>query len=61
MKITCDCGNKSEFVENNDEELFDEEWGIYVDVEGRKFSFGEEHDRVGIKCNGCGKEIWMFP
>jgi hypothetical protein len=61
MKIICDCGNECEFNEyETDGEINDytEDEGRYVTVKG--FTFWQMHDVVGIKCNKCDKDIWLF-
>ena len=64
MKIICDCGNESEFNTIDEEtgeeqEIFDEDEGQYATVEG-DFTFWKTYYTVGIKCDKCGKTIWIF-
>lgn len=58
MKLICDCGAVTEFVQNEDS-TYTEGEGWYVRTEGDVELYGE-HDQVFMKCNSCGKEIWMF-
>jgi len=62
MKISCDCGNDGLFnpIDERTGEKHDytEGEGQYVTIKG--FSFWESHDVVGIKCDSCGKDVWLF-
>lgn len=62
MKIICDCGNEAEFntidAETGEQTSRVEDEGQYATIEG--FRFWEMHDVVGIVCEKCGKDIWLF-
>ena len=62
MKLICDCGNEDIFntidEETGEETIITESEGQYTTIE--KFDFWQMHDMVGIICNKCGKEIWLF-
>jgi len=61
MKLVCDCGNIHEFNEkdeNGEQNTYSEDEGTYTTING--FDFWEQHDVVGIVCNKCGKDIWLF-
>lgn len=64
MKIVCDCGNEAEFNtidEDTGEETERTECeGQYATIEISKFRFWESHDVVGIVCEKCEKDIWLF-
>ena len=57
MKIVCDCGNETEFVES---ECTTENEGIYVVLDRSKFAYWGEHYQAGFVCAKCGKAIWWF-
>ena len=61
MKLICDCGNETVFNE------YDEKGSLndYTEDEGRyttqhAFRLWQMHDVVGIVCEKCDKDIWMF-
>jgi hypothetical protein len=61
MKIVCDCGNEQEFKEydeNGVKNSYTEDEGLYVTI--NKFTFWQTHDVVGIVCDNCRKDIWLF-
>jgi hypothetical protein len=62
VKIVCDCGNEAIFntidEETGEERKSIEDEGQYVTIEG--FRFWQTQDVVGIVCEKCGKDIWLF-
>ena len=62
MKLVCDCGNEESFCEINkdtgDKNDYTEDEGLYTTI--RTFRMWEMHDVVGVVCEKCGKDIWMF-
>jgi hypothetical protein len=58
MKIVCNCGNEMEFVPYEDSE--EDERGVLVKKDIKKFDFWAEHDEAGITCEKCNKSIWYF-
>lgn len=58
MKLVCDCGNEMEFVPYEDSE--EDERGLLVKKDVKKFEFWAEHDETGITCEKCKKSIWYF-
>lgn len=64
MKIVCDCGNEEVFCETRKEgfeyinNYYTSGQGLYTTIE--TFRMWETHDIVGIVCEKCGKDIWMF-
>lgn len=62
MKIICDCGNETIFNEINEDtgekNNYTEGEGLYVTIDG--FRFWEQHDVVGIVCEKCDKDVWLF-
>jgi len=63
MKLTCDCGNEIIFNESDKEtgekNDYTEDEGRYGTTEG-DFRFWQMHDVVGIVCEKCDKDIWLF-
>ena len=64
MKIVCDCGNEAEFntvnKDTGEQNSYTEGEGQYVTVDNPKFTFWQAHDIVGVLCEKCVKDIWMF-
>lgn len=64
MKITCKCGNEAELITKNEDtgepNAYTEGEGQYTTVDGNKFRFWQQHDVVGIVCEACQKDIWLF-
>jgi hypothetical protein len=62
MKIICDCGNEDYFntidSDTGEETRITENEGQYSTV--KNFTFWETHDVVGVVCNNCKKELWLF-
>lgn len=58
MKLVCDCGNEATFEPHKDME--EDEYGVYVNTDTKKFSFWAEHEKTGMVCQKCGKAIWYF-
>lgn len=64
MKIVCECGNEAEFetISEDTGELnaYAEDEGRYTTVDISKFGFWERRDVVGIVCEKCKNDIWLF-
>ena len=59
MKIICDCGCISEFVDGEDGSHYTKGEGWYKVLKGDIEMYGE-HDQVFVVCKNCNKEIWIF-
>lgn len=64
MKLVCECGNVAEFntidEDTGEQTSYTEGEGQYVTVDISKFNFWQKHDVVGIVCENCEKDIWLF-
>ena len=65
MKLVCDCGNECYFSEYDKKGVklhYTEDEGQYVIAEsnGNGFRFWQMHDVVGIVCEKCNKDLWLF-
>lgn len=59
MKIICDCGAISEFIDGDDGASYADGEGWYKVLNGNINLYGA-HDQVFAKCEKCQKEIWIF-
>lgn len=59
MKIVCDCGEVTEFVDGEDGTSYTEYEGWYKTTEG-SMTINEQHDQVFFRCEKCGNEFWIF-
>lgn len=59
MKIICECGEVTEFVDGEDGSSFTDGEGWYKTVKG-SMEINENYDQVYFRCGECGKEIWIF-
>lgn len=64
MKIVCECGNEAEFntkdEDTGEQNSYTEDEGQYATVDISKFRFWQQHDVVGVVCEKCEKDIWLF-
>ncbi len=64
MRILCDCGNEAELStideDTKEQTAYTDGEGQYAVVDMSKFSFWQMHDVVGIVCEKCDKDIWLF-
>lgn len=63
IKIVCECGNEcifDEYDEKGNKHHYTEGEGRYTTPDINKFRFWQMHDVVGIVCEKCGKDIWLF-
>lgn len=62
MKLVCDCGYKESFCEINEDTKekndYTEGEGLFTTIED--FTIWKMDYTVGIVCNKCGKDIWVF-
>lgn len=59
MKIICDCGEVTEFVDGEDGPSYTEDEGWYKTTKG-SMEITESHDQVYFQCGKCGQAIWIF-
>lgn len=59
MKVMCDCGAISEFIDSENGSRYTSGEGWYKVLRG-KIGIHGEHDRVFISCENCKNEIWIF-
>lgn len=59
MKIICECGEVTEFIDGEDGPNYTEDEGWYKVAKGTMEIF-ETHDQVYFHCAKCGKDIWIF-
>lgn len=59
MKILCECGEVTEFIDSEDGSHYTPDEGWYKVKSGTVIIYGE-HDQVFFRCCKCGKEEWIF-
>jgi len=64
MKIICNCGNETEFntidEDTGEPTSYTEGEGQYCRIDISKFKFWQMHDVVGVVCEKCDKDLWLF-
>lgn len=56
MKIICDCGEVTNFINGEDGPYYTEGEGWYKRLDG-SMDIAETHDQVNFRCENCGQDI----
>lgn len=59
MKLICDCGATTDFVDGEDGSSYTEGEGWYKVARGAVEMLGE-HDQIFFHCEICGMDTWIF-
>jgi hypothetical protein len=59
MRIVCDCGEETDFIDGECGPSYTDGEGWYKVTDGVMELCGN-HNQVFLHCQNCGKEIWIF-
>lgn len=59
MKIICDCGEVTEFIDDEEGASYTSGEGWYKKLEG-SINIEKNHYQVFFTCSNCDAEIWIF-